>query len=545
MIRCVALLALGLAAAASAAQPANSCLDSYWKDTLRCKVFPSELPQPNLGDVAPGSGAVPKFTRVWLDANPGVRCVDGTIPLMYVDKAICTRPGGCGAAPYGEAMASNLWMFTMPGGGSCFGEYCALAYADPAERGELGSATKPQMKNMEGIHDPDPATNPVFAGYNRVRVEKCSYDRYLGRTGYERAGGYFRTRRPDGTTVDYNLYHHGTLQIEEAFAMLEDGLEYRTWIRMGAATVPATETLPPLREAEVVLFVGHSGANHGLYQNIDNLAARLGAMPGFAGDVRALFDANFIPAVENESAFASSAPAGSDAYSGIASGTSSSSKSGPFTYDAESHNEQGIVRQQYDAWLAELDVSCLAAHGTDGNDWKCRDRHHVLLNHIATPFFQREDFTDPNPEHNDSPDGHPLQWAAEGNYRNCEGGVPCLPRLDLDEYRERVALQAQTLIAGATTRSELGRRVDPSGDFPTFFLWLPSCGKHDGAYDDQSFYTAALGGYTMRTWLETFMRAPRTGTLAWLIDGVADAEGKISLSQCDGLVPGKRRSVRR
>src|SRR5688500_1492876 len=100
MIRCVALFALGIAAATSAAQPANNCSDPYWKHTLRCQAFPGDMPQPNIADSTPGAGATPKFTRVWLDADPKVRCVDGTTPLMYVDKAVCAKPAGCGATSY-------------------------------------------------------------------------------------------------------------------------------------------------------------------------------------------------------------------------------------------------------------------------------------------------------------------------------------------------------------------------------------------------------------------------------------------------------------
>ena len=540
-MRLIAAFPLALLGAASAlAQAANNCADPYWKHALRCQLSPSQPPQPETPPTAPPSNNIPKFTRVWLEANPQVRCVDGTKPLLYVDKAICTSAAGCGTARYGEPAASNRWIFTVPGGGSCHGEYCAEFYADPAERGEMSSATKPEMKNMDGIHDPDPQRNPVFAGYNRVRIEKCSYDRYLGKVSAEAEGGAFHSTR-NGMRIDYNLYYHGALMWEEAFRLLEKGLEYSTWETQGGQPVSVRETLPPLANAEVVLIVGHSGGNHGLFHNIDNLSAALGRIQGFRGDVRALFDANFLPSVENEAAFAATAPARSDAYNGITRGTSSSAPSGAFSYDAKTYYETGVLRQQYEAWDAELDVSCLAAHGNDS--WKCRDRHHVLFNHITTPFFAREDQKDPNPEHNDLPRGHPVQWADAANYPNCGSSSPCTPRLNTDEYRARVQQQARTLIDFSGSRSELALAVDRSGAFPSFYLWLPACQKHDGAYSDESFFVPRMGGYTMRGWLEAFLRAPRNGARAWLIDGMENAAGAMVEVQCQGGPPPRRRSV--
>ena len=46
----------------------------------------------------------------------------------------------------------------------------------------MGSSTRDPAKDLEGIHDPDAVKNPVFSTYNRVRIEKCTFDRYMGRT---------------------------------------------------------------------------------------------------------------------------------------------------------------------------------------------------------------------------------------------------------------------------------------------------------------------------------------------------------------------------
>src|SRR5687768_1836093 len=145
------------------AQTANSCADPYWKDTLRCVFFSDEIPQPNFS-IVPGQGTgdpLAKYTRVFVH-NPAVRCTDGTRPLYYVDKAVCTDAEGCGnGIRRGDPIESNRWIFTVTGGDSCNGERCAFFYAQPDERGAMGSSTRDPAMDLEGIHDPDPVKNPV------------------------------------------------------------------------------------------------------------------------------------------------------------------------------------------------------------------------------------------------------------------------------------------------------------------------------------------------------------------------------------------------
>jgi hypothetical protein len=518
-------------------QPANSCNDPYWKDTLRCVFFPNEIPQPNLHEVprvAQGQ-PLPRFTRVFLE-NPDVRCTDGTRPLMYVDKAVCTNAGGCGGGVQrGDAIESNRWIFTMSGGDSCNGARCAFFYAQGDERGFMGSSTKGPMRDMDGIHDPNPVTNPVFAGYNRVRIEKCSFDRYMGRS---REPGINATA-PNGTAITFDAYHHGFFIMQEAFKTLEHGLRYTTWRRKQAGETPrrrvccgdsgsgnivsTQETLPPLADAEVVLFVGHSNASHGLYHNIDHLAAELAKIPGFDADVRALFDENFLPSVENE------APGG-DLYDGVWSGASTA-RGESFSYDGQLYHATNEVDKDYAAHGAIHDASCLDAHAADGTAWKCRDRQHVLFNHVSTPFMVRQDFTDPNREHLDAPHGHWVRWGTAANFSYCPDAQPCDPRFNAAEFRARLEKQIQTLRTHAWTRSELARGIDKTtGPPPTFYAWMPACGQHDGAFSDDPFFavtiTTSATSFSMRQWLEDFMAAPRTGVRKYQIDNALDAAGR-------------------
>src|SRR5215212_7076856 len=322
----------------------NNCAHPYWAHSLRCQAFPGLVPQANLGSV-PTAAQVKPFTRVFLNADPSVRCADGTRPIMYVDKAV-----GAG---------SNNWIFSMTGGGSVAGvdtngdgivddaQNVVDTYADPGERDEMGTALKPPMKDLDGINDPNPLRNPTFSAYNRVRIEKCSYDRYMGRVAYESPAGFFNELSPAGAAVSFNLYQQGYLIMQEALEALQPGLPYTTWSVDAAGRVVASqETLPALTAAQKVLFVGHSGAAHGLFHNIDNLAALLATMPDFTGDVRALFDANFLPSNENEPWFDSATPGVNDAYSAVWSGQTAAAGN-TFTYDGSLYWPSSLLHQQY------------------------------------------------------------------------------------------------------------------------------------------------------------------------------------------------------
>ncbi len=538
------------------AQSANSCADPYWKDTLRCVFFPDEVPQPNLSIVpGPGNGdALAKYTRLFIN-NPAVRCTDGTRPLYYVDKAICTDAQGCGnGIRRGDPIESNRWIFTVTGGDSCNGERCAFFYAQPDERGAMGSSTRDPAKDLEGIHDPDPVKNPVFSTYNRVRIEKCTFDRYMGRTQEEAPGGAIRATAPNGTPISFNAYYHGFLIMEETFKALEKGLRYTTF-QQGTANTPAKrraccgtsggnnltavqESLPPLADAEAVLFIGHSNASHGMYHNIDHLSARVAEITGGSADVRVLFDENFLPSVENEAAFATTAPPNKDLYDSIWSGASSG-RGEPFTYDGERYHATNVVDQDYIAHGAVQDQSCLDTHAAAGTTWMCRDRMHVLFNHVSTPFMVRQDFTDPNRDHLDAPDGHWVRWGDPADFPYCPGGVkPCEPRFNVAEFRARLEKQMETLLEGLWTRSEIARRLDVSPSTrPTLFAWMPSCNNHEGAYNDNGFFgvtvAADTASWSMREWLEEFMAAPRSGVRRYLIDGGTDASGRaMRTTQC-------------
>jgi len=533
----------------------NDCAQSYWRDTLRCAAFPSDPPQPNFEDSPATVADIRAYTRVFM-GKYSLRTLDGTRPVLYIDKALCTTPAGCGAAAFGDPVESDKWLLSVTGGGSCEAidsdddgkaddaDSCLLLYEDPTERDEMGSADKAPMKNLVGIMADDPSGNPAFAGYNRVRVEKVSYDRYNGLVKYHRTGGYFTGLTSGAVTVHFDLYQQGYRIMRETLRMLEKGLTYTTWRDDGVGAVEAVEeTLPTLSAADSVVFVGHSGGAHGLYHNIDRLADHLQKKKDFTGDVRAIFDANFLPSIANEAAFATDAmavPLAGDIYSDQWAGNTSAGGIA-FAYDGADYYATGDVSAQYDTFGGDriLDRSCLDTHKrTDGATWKCRDRVHVLSNHVATPFFFREDFTDPSTEHTANGSGHRLVWGEYGPWPHCPVGVDCPPVFDLVEQRARLTQQAETLLDDRATRSEIALGIDESlggaGAFPSFYAWMPDCGTHSGAYNNVSWNTQAISwqgsDWTMREWVEDFLVQPRLGVAARRIDGVSDGLGTATSS---------------
>ncbi|MEO7795154.1 MAG: pectin acetylesterase-family hydrolase [Thermoanaerobaculia bacterium] len=548
ILRAVLLVSLAISGGAFAQPITNDCADPYWVHSLRCAALHPVEPQPV--PAPPASPAqVKEYTRVNLDSDWEVRCLDGTRPILYVDPAV----GG----------PSNRWLFSMSGGGSCWardsdpvdGVYddaqgCVDDYLG-GEESEMGTASEPAMRNLadqpglsQGILRTATSENPVFAGYNRVRVKKCSYDRYNGRAAHPSVTG--EISGPE--TISFDLYSQGRSILELALDELRGndlsgiGLSYPTWIVAGNAVVATTESLPPLESAEQIVFIGHSGAGHGLYHSIDGLADYLRAWPAFAGDVRVVIDSNFVPGPENEKRFESPSL---DLYDHFWSGTTAALGS----YDAETFLTDSAYVEQYDSYLAAptdslatiLDASCVSVHAGTGDEWSCRDRLHVLANHLATPAFVREDFSDPNSEHTANGFGHLALWGPIGAYAHCAvlGLTTCPPLIEVGDgspYEGRLYAQAGALLSGFQLRSELARGDDPSGPVPSLFLWMPDCGSHASAYSDQQFSSVALSNgvssVTMRDWLGTFVSVPATGITAARIAGFG---GDVAL--CDGDLP--------
>jgi len=535
------------------AQPANDCGDPYWQASLRCLLSPGSVPQPVPPPPADPS-QIKEYTQFHLLSDFGVRCVDGTRPVLYVDPA--------------ASGPSNDWLITFTGGAICRaedsdqngsyedGQFCLDRYFG-GEAGSMGTATDPAMKQLgntpatsEGILKPNPALNPVFAEYNRVRVEKCAWDHHNGRVTHVGLGALDPSNEP----VTYTLFQHGKLIAHLALDELRgdfgtgEGISYTTWVEQGGQVVEQLETLPALERAETVVVMAHSGSAHGLLHNIDGFADRLESWADFAGDVRVVLDASFQLAAENEVSF--DPGQSGDLYDHIYTGNTSEAGA----YDGELYWD-GSYAAEYEAWMADpgdpleamFDASCVGVHEGAGEAWKCRDRHHVLFNHLTTPFLVREDFSDPGSSHTLDGQGHVVSWGEIASYPHCGllGMDPCPPLIPVGNpspYRARSLQQATTVSNDLATRSELALGVDASGPAPSNFFWMPDCGFHNGAYQDETFYIQEIIGpspaSTYRELVEAFVAAPRTGATGTLIDGldgVSACRGSIFL---DGFESG-------
>lgn len=540
----VACLSLTVASAHAAT---NSCSDPYWADTLRCRSHPASTPQPPA--TPPATPAqLREFTRVLMNDDPTLRCVDGTRPVFYIDPA--------------ETGPSNRWLVTLTGGGSCNardldgngsyedGQLCVDTYAEPTEADEMGTANAAAMRTFgpgtsSGILSPSLADNPVFAGFNRIRIQKCSYDRYMGRATHAVSA----TAPGGGAPFNYTLFQHGQRIVIEALRMLggngTTGLSYLTWIDDGGVVAQQTVTLPSIAQAEQVVFAGHSGAAHGLYHTADRYADALRAMPGFTGDVRVVHDAQFLTMPENEAAFDTASPAGLFAqdYVGVST-TLGAYDASEFLRAPMSGN--GWLIAQYrswfelptDSWNTLFDASCVNSHAGHGDEWKCADRFHVHLHHQTTPALIREDYSDPNSEHTANGTGHLAMWGPWSAWPHCAtlGFTPCPPLIPSgpgSPLEQRLQHQAIAYRQDRATGSELATGADPSGAVPTTYLWMPDCRTHEGLYDEVQFPKSRImrGGewWSLRTFAEAFVNAPGTGAsrvVSHGLDGFASECGE-------------------
>lgn len=527
----------------------NNCSDPYWSDSLRCRLLNPAEPQP---DPAPPAtvAQLRDYTRVALPLDPEVRCLDGTRPVIYVDPAV--------------GPPSNKWLISFTGGPWCSakdldhdgtfenGQECLDYYVD--NLGALmGTATTDAMSNLQsddgsGILDPDPLVNPVLAGYNRVRIYKCGFDRHSGRSTHA-----VSAIAPVLGNIGFTLFNHGqkialaTLDLLEGGGAGQPGLTYSTWVDQGGNVATDQETLPSIADAEQVVFIGHSASGHGLYQNADRYAAHLRAMPGFSGDVRAIHDAHFIHAPENEAAFDPAQNPNPALDNTLFDARYTGTTSAVGTYDAQPYFDGGveIFASDYAAWLETsmspmstlVDESCFAAHQASSDAWKCLDRFHVRFHHETTPALIREDFLDPNTEHGNPPIGFVVQWGPLAARPECAdlGFSPCPPVLSPTQYAARLLVQAGHFLDGIFTQSELALGTDTSGPIGSVYLWMPACGSHEGAYSDSQYLVTTMRkngvDVTYRGFIEDFLSAPATGALESYVTGL---EGARSL--CEGVL---------
>jgi hypothetical protein len=387
------------------------------------------------------------------------RCLDGTRPAYYVDPAECETEGGC---PEG----SNRWVFFFQGGGACGDlSWCYDdVYTIPSEAGETSSAHPERMdlndhKGGDGILSPAPRN--AFADAHRVRILKCSFDRFQGDATRVETDA-------DGRPV--RMHFHGRRIIQAVLADLARA--------NGTVTIEGHE-LPDFADAERVVISGNSGGAGGLIQNSDWLAEQIAThAPG--ASVAAVLDARFQPGAGNEAAWekpGESCDGTCDAYDFDTAGTSSvQPDDGGAAIDLErdmsAYEPGGTFREFIGPLLADgavaFDESCAEFHSDDPSP--CFSERHVLLNHFGTDAFIHEAIFDSNHLSKGpglwitSPDE--FQWAQYSLAR-----------------AERVVRQADTFMQERSRAHEPGPRIA---------IFLPGHNRHTSVQNDEWFLDGAL-----------------------------------------------------
>jgi len=260
---------------------------------LPCESYTAPFDPPSAAPFLPGDvGGT--FFPVWAPkcrdgsdcstASAYVRSIDGTRPVFYIDPV----PG------------SNKWLFFFQGGGACGKEVGNEAEIDCGNRYmNLDGNWPNEWKEMSSEH---PSTNQssikakllgqginsttagnYFKDFNRVIINKSTYDRWLGNKTY------VSTNLVGGDNI--KLYFHGRRLIRAVMKRLE-----MTYSSFAVGEDGDFQIVPDINDATIILFSGQSGGSSNLLHNaewLEALAASIApsAQVGFVADARLIPDA--------------------------------------------------------------------------------------------------------------------------------------------------------------------------------------------------------------------------------------------------------------
>lgn len=289
------------------------------------------------GAYTPGSAEVAgdALWKVTLD-DPDALCNDGTPAVMYV------RPSTGG-------VHTNRWLIYLQGGAacsdlaSCVERYCGTGKYTKAKMSSTW--TNPSM-GESALTERD-GENP-FGEANQVVVHYCSSDFWTG-------------TKSDTVLTDEESYPGQAVRLHfRGRDIVRAAVE-----KLLAGPVTADEndvTVPSLADAELLVFAGSSAGGRGAEHNLDWVAAQV---PD--AEVYGWFDAYMPPTYDDMGA------------------------DGPTVaeYD-ETVRWPEIYEARYGMWLEE---SCAAWHPAEER-WLCGNAEHLVLHHVTTPFFVRQDLRD-------------------------------------------------------------------------------------------------------------------------------------------------------
>jgi hypothetical protein len=374
----------------------------------------------------PDIAAGPDLHKVTLNA-PRAICNDGTPAVMYIRRAA-------------NPASATRWVIYLQAGGSCIDyETCLVrwcGYGPQYDASKMSSLVTHESVVGHGLFDRD---HSALASANLVFIYYCSSDSWTGRNS-----SAVLTSATD-PTQSFLLHFRGHSILEAAIDMLITG---------PVTSDDGQETLPPLATATDVLFAGSSAGSAGARHNIDWVTSHFDP---HKTRVRGAFDAgnplveDFPDAVAIEAIIAS------------------------IQVDADEIYGAG----RYNSFL---DESCMASLEGVGGSWRCTDPGYVSHNHITTPYFTRNDRTDPTNSNNFEPFG-----------------------VDIDEYAVAAGLSLSRLPDIRDTAVEAAAIDFIPG------VYGPNCGRHIAFLDAPYFFVATVDDangqphsfdQALRSWLQ-------------------------------------------
>jgi hypothetical protein len=258
------------------------------------------------------------------------------------------------------------------------------------------------------------------------------------------------------------MWFHGALIVEDAIELLKGsnvGYNDRSGTRI---------TMPSLTGAGTILWTGSSGGARGALLAADGLRDRL--FPATA-DVKLVADAGFKPAAELLYDAQSHGWASGSIYDGAYGFDAQAGTSSDVQYDT-------VGRAEIEAWGATstIDQSCLYAHL--GEQWKCYDEVHVLMNHVEMPFFVRQDLYD----HNHLTPCWQVDWRAD----TADCYLPTAsPLQDAQRHAAATQWQLADLARFPADHDEAVFTTAPIG-------FGPRCGQHVGLTNREGFFVQGI-----------------------------------------------------
>lgn len=299
--------------------------------------FPDALRGLCAGSKPPRAPASGTLARATLEGSVA-RCNDGSPPVLYVRAA--TDPAH-----------QNDWVVHLEGGASCksfedcAGRWCGTGPTYDAS--DMSSLWAHPLKQVSGLLGRDERNR--FRDWNVVQLAYCSSDYWLGTA---QSALLIASAPPGGQpSLAYTLPFQGDAILDEALDALS----------VGVISDDGAQILPPLPQAETLLFGGSSAGAHGALLQLGEVAERF---PD--ADVIGLVDA--------------------------AAGLSFSLMDDPVAEQVAA-----AVRAEWEAraavWGAVTDASCLAATPEDER-WRCFDLDHVLRHFVSVPVVIHYDLFD-------------------------------------------------------------------------------------------------------------------------------------------------------